>query len=69
MTELLDKVWDGVAGLMDDDTREKVHCEMAPCSNLDFLRRYLELDPDLPLHEIFGRTELRELDALLYPEE
>lgn len=69
MTELLDKVWDGVAGLMDDDIREKVHCEMAPCSNLDFLRRYLELDPDLPLHEIFGRTELRELDALLYPAE
>ncbi len=69
MTELLDKAWDGVTGLMDDDIRDKVHCEMAPCSNLDFLRRYLELDPDLPLHEIFGRTELRELDALLYPAE
>ena len=69
MTELLNKVWDGVVDLMDDEIREKVHSELAPCTNIEFLRRYLELDPDLPLHEIFGRTELRELDSLLHPAE
>lgn len=31
---------------MDDDTRETVHRELAPCTDLEFLRRYLELAPD-----------------------
>ena len=35
--------WDTVVETMDDDTRESVHAELAPCSRLDFLRRYLEL--------------------------
>ena len=31
---------------MNDDLREQVHAELAPCSAKDFLTRYLELDPD-----------------------
>ncbi len=38
-------LWDAVANLMDDDTRERVHSELAPCAERDFLARYLELAP------------------------
>lgn len=38
--------WDTIVNLMDDDIRERVAYELAPCSNADFLRRYLELSPD-----------------------
>lgn len=37
--------WDSVASYMDDDIRETVHAELAPCTKKAFLRRYLELDP------------------------
>lgn len=37
---------DTMAEYMDDDTREAVHNELAPCSDLEFLTRYLELAPD-----------------------
>lgn len=37
--------WDAIAEAMDDETRERVHAELAPCSEIDFLRRYLELAP------------------------
>lgn len=30
---------------MDDETRERVHAELAPCSEEEFLARYLELAP------------------------
>lgn len=36
---------DQLAIYMDDDTREAVHAELAPCSDLEFLTRYLELAP------------------------
>lgn len=32
--------------LMDEEIREKVHFELAPCTDKEFLSRYLELDPD-----------------------
>lgn len=35
-----------IASYMDDDIRETVHAELAPCTNDEFIRRYLELDPD-----------------------
>ena len=38
--------WDYIATVMDDEIREQVHRELAPCSNEDFLIRYLELSPD-----------------------
>ena len=35
--------WDNIVSYMDDDVREEVHSELAPCSELDFLKRYLEI--------------------------
>lgn len=37
---------DIIATYMDDDIREQVHSELAPCTPDDFLRRYLELDSE-----------------------
>ena len=42
----IDKIvtdWDNVVSYMDDETREQVHGELAPCDNLAFLKRYLEI--------------------------
>ena len=38
--------WDAITSYMNDDLREEVHAELAPCSPKDFLARYLEIDPD-----------------------
>ena len=38
-------IWETVAHYMDDETREKVHAELAPCDKLEFLERYLEIAP------------------------
>lgn len=38
--------WDAIVNYMDDDHRETVHAELAPCTEIEFLRRYLDLDPD-----------------------
>ena len=39
---------DALAMLMDDEIRERVHSELAPCTDEAFLVRYLELaDNDL----------------------
>jgi hypothetical protein len=37
---------DTIVNYMDDDTREAVHNELAPCSEIEFLSRYLELAKD-----------------------
>ena len=37
---------DTMTNYMDDDTREAVHNEIAPCTDAEFLTRYLELAPD-----------------------
>lgn len=34
-----------LASYMDDDIRERVHFELAPCMPWEFLDRYLQLDP------------------------
>lgn len=39
----LGEYWDTLVEFMDDDIREQVHEELAPCTDEDFLRRYLEL--------------------------
>ena len=38
-------LWPVVEQVMDGDTREQVHLELAPCTELEFLRRYLEIAP------------------------
>lgn len=35
--------WDVIAHYMEDEAREQVHNELAPCTNLEFLNRYLEV--------------------------
>lgn len=35
-----------IATYMDDDIRETVHAELAPCEPAKFLTRYVELDPE-----------------------
>jgi hypothetical protein len=46
MAEITDNnLWDAVVNMMDDDTREQVHRELAPCTELEFLQRYLEIAP------------------------
>lgn len=42
----IEKYWESIVSYMDTDTRERVHFELAPCTNAEFLRRYLELAPD-----------------------
>ena len=46
--EALEKMnnMDVYANYMDDDTREQVASELAPCTDLEFLTRYLELAND-----------------------
>ena len=36
-------IWETVVAFMDDDIREQVHSELAPCSEEEFLTRYLDL--------------------------
>ena len=46
MPEITERnLWDAVVNLMDDSTREAVHAELAPCTEAEFLARYLELAP------------------------
>lgn len=35
--------FEAVANLMDDDLRERVHAELAPCTDQEFFDRYAEL--------------------------
>lgn len=43
---ITDKIMNAIASYMDDDIRETVHLELAPCTNEEFLARYLELDSE-----------------------
>lgn len=38
--------WDAIASMMDDDTREAVHRDLAPCTEAEFLAAYLERATD-----------------------
>lgn len=44
--KLTQNLMDTIAVYMDDEIREKVHFELAPCEPEEFLQRYLELDPE-----------------------
>ena len=54
--ELTEEVLDAITSYMDDDKRERVHFELAPCKPEEFLKRYLELDSDFEelLNDEFG---------------
>lgn len=38
---------DEIAGYMNDDIREQVHAELAPCTPEEFLTRYIQLDCEI----------------------
>ena len=40
------KLWDVIVASMDGEIREQVHAELAPCSDLEFLKKYLEIADD-----------------------
>ena len=46
MMKISDKLMDTIGSYMDDEKREQVHAELAPCTPEEFLARYLELDTD-----------------------
>ena len=35
--------WEVIAHYMEDEARGQVHHELAPCTDLEFLKRYLEV--------------------------
>ena len=42
----IDKVgWGEIVSFMDDDARVKAHYDVAPCTDLEFLKHYLEIAP------------------------
>lgn len=51
-----DDLMEAIVMYMDDETREKVHSELASCANEEFLNRYIELNPDFEelLYKEFG---------------
>lgn len=50
------ELMDTVATYMDDDIREDIHAEFAPCEPDLFLREYVERDPEFEklLYDEFG---------------
>lgn len=55
-TEISNELMNTIATYMLDDIREQVHSELAPCTHEEFLKRYIELDPDFEelLYKEFG---------------
>lgn len=45
-TILKNEMMDAIVAIMDDEIREKVHNEIAPCSNEFFLMRYIDIVPE-----------------------
>lgn len=39
-------LWDAVVDMMDDETREAVHNDIAPCTDAEFLAEYLSRAED-----------------------
>lgn len=46
MSRITMELMNDIATYMDDEKREKVHFELAPCTPEEFLSRYVELDPE-----------------------
>lgn len=65
-----------LAGLMNESLREKVHAELAPCTNDQFVQRYCQLDPSFA-DTMYGEFKIdvnnihqeKNIDAMLSPTE
>lgn len=44
INEISKTMWDSVVSYMDDDIRETVHTELAPCTNEEFLQEDFDID-------------------------
>lgn len=44
--------WDAIVSYMDDDIREQIHGELAPCTEEAFWARYVELDAENEILDI-----------------
>lgn len=71
----LDKnLWDAIVTYMNDDIREDVHFDLAPCSEEEFLDEYVKRDPEFEkmLHEEFGiemeAWKMNRIDEIIYKE-
>lgn len=43
----IDKIgWDEIVAMMDDDARKQAHSDVSPCTELEFLKHYLEIAPN-----------------------
>lgn len=46
MTKITKSKFEAIVAYMNDEIREKAHAELAPCTETEFLKRYLELDEE-----------------------
>lgn len=46
MSEVSDNLMYTIAHYMDDDIREELHRDLAPCTHEEFLRAYIDRCPD-----------------------
>ena len=70
MTKITKSKFEAIATYMNDEIREEVHAELAPCTETEFLKRYLELDEDfynllnsefnIPLYDDIEVTEFNQ---------
>lgn len=44
--KISNELMDTIGSYMDDEKREEVYAELAPCMPEEFIERYLELDPE-----------------------
>lgn len=58
---------DAIAIVMDDETREQLHADLAPCAPGVFLTAYLARHPDFPIHQFATKGPAgRDLRAYAY---
>ena len=73
MTKITKSKYDAIVDFMNGEIREQVHAELAPCTDTEFLKRYLELDEGFVdvLHSEFGiplydDIEVSSFDKIVY---
>lgn len=70
MKYLTGSEWEAIVKLMDDETRERVHREVAPCATREFLARYLEISQEFwgVLEQEFGFSSVDDANLEGVPE-
>ena len=70
MKYLTGSEWKAIVELMDDETRERVHSELASCTTREFLAWYLEISPEFwaVLEQEFGFDSVNDANLEGVPE-